>query len=193
MFSDVLKILRDGKGITQTQLAHDLNIKRATISNYENGNREPDIQTLIKIADYFDVSMDTLIDRRRSNFDHLRALSREYNYPIEIEGGRQHKYDPNSIEKLLLATGALGPYIHKALNYMFLISLNFRDTYMTNLDWLSFIHQIELYILNYYGHLKRLRENPNLSDEEKVDRIDQMETEAERICGRLKYIAKYEN
>lgn len=58
-----LKILRKDKGISQLKLALDLNTSQNTISRYETGEREPGINELIKIADYFDVSIDYLVGR----------------------------------------------------------------------------------------------------------------------------------
>ena len=56
-----LKELRKKKGISQLRLATDLNTTQNTISRYETGEREPGIAELIKIADYFHVSVDYLI------------------------------------------------------------------------------------------------------------------------------------
>ena len=61
-----LKKLRTEAGITQTQIADDLGILQNTYSNYENNKYEPDIPTLLKIADYFDISMDYLCNRKYS-------------------------------------------------------------------------------------------------------------------------------
>ena len=58
-----LKELRRSKGISQLKLAMDLNTNQNTISRYETGEREPGILELIKIADYFGVSVDYLIGR----------------------------------------------------------------------------------------------------------------------------------
>lgn len=58
-----LKDLRIKKGISQVRLAMDLNLSQNTISRYENNQREADYETLIKIADYFDVSLDELLER----------------------------------------------------------------------------------------------------------------------------------
>ena len=58
-----LKELRKKKGISQLRLATDLNTTQNTISRYETGEREPGINELIKIADYFHVSVDYLIGR----------------------------------------------------------------------------------------------------------------------------------
>lgn len=58
-----LKELRKKKGISQLRLATELNTTQNTISRYETGEREPGIEELIIIADYFNVSVDYLIGR----------------------------------------------------------------------------------------------------------------------------------
>lgn len=58
-----LKELRKQKGISQLKLAMDLSTNQNTISRYETGEREADYETLIKIADYFNVSIDYLLGR----------------------------------------------------------------------------------------------------------------------------------
>ena len=58
-----LKELRKARKITQIKLAMDLNMNQNTISRYENGTRQADYQTLILLADYFDVSIDYLLER----------------------------------------------------------------------------------------------------------------------------------
>ena len=58
-----LKELRKKKGITQLRLATELNTTQNTISRYETGEHEPGIAELIKLADYFNVSVDYLIGR----------------------------------------------------------------------------------------------------------------------------------
>lgn len=58
-----LKELRKAKGISQLKLALDLNMNQNSISRYESGVREADYTTLIKLADYFNVSIDYLLER----------------------------------------------------------------------------------------------------------------------------------
>ncbi len=58
-----LKELRKKKRISQLKLAMDLGTSQNTISRYETGEREADYKTLIAIADYFDVSIDYLLER----------------------------------------------------------------------------------------------------------------------------------
>ncbi len=60
-----LKLLRKQYNKTQEEIAKDLHLQKQTYQNYELGKREPDIKTLIKLANYFDVSLDFLCDRPR--------------------------------------------------------------------------------------------------------------------------------
>ncbi len=58
-----LKQLRRKRGISQLKLAMDLGMNQNSISRYESGEREADYQTLIQLADYFNVSIDYLLER----------------------------------------------------------------------------------------------------------------------------------
>ncbi|MDR0855954.1 MAG: helix-turn-helix domain-containing protein [Clostridiales bacterium] len=61
-FSNNLRYLRGGKQISAERVAKELRITRSAYSNYEQGIREPDFATLKKIATYFEVSIDYLLD-----------------------------------------------------------------------------------------------------------------------------------
>ena len=56
-----LKEIRKKKGYSQLKVAMDLSISREAISYYETGKRSPDLQMLVILSDYFDVSIDYLI------------------------------------------------------------------------------------------------------------------------------------
>ncbi len=58
-----LKELRKKKNISQLKLALDLNMNQNTISRYENLDRQADYKTLIRFADYFNVTLDYLLGR----------------------------------------------------------------------------------------------------------------------------------
>lgn len=60
-FSIRLKKLRMNQGYTQQQLANLLGISKSAISMYESGGREPELSTIQKIADIFEVDIGTLI------------------------------------------------------------------------------------------------------------------------------------
>ncbi len=61
--SEILKSLRTEKGYSQAQLAQKLKAAQNTISNWENGTREPDLSTIAKLAEIFDVSTDYLLGK----------------------------------------------------------------------------------------------------------------------------------
>ena len=56
-----LKLIRKKKKLSQLKVAMDLSISREALSYYENGKRSPDINMLLLLSDYFDVSIDYLI------------------------------------------------------------------------------------------------------------------------------------
>ena len=71
-----LKRLRELSGTTQRQLAEAIGVSQQSVNKYENHNIEPDIETLIRIADYFNTSFYCVIGLgygliRGSNFDTL--------------------------------------------------------------------------------------------------------------------------
>ncbi len=72
-FGELLAKLRKENGILQKELATYLNVTVATISNYEKGVHSPDYETLVKLADFFDVSTDYLLQRTnyRASIDTL--------------------------------------------------------------------------------------------------------------------------
>lgn len=64
-FKDMLKRLREERGLSQDELARLTQLSKSTISMYENGNREPKFETLEVIADFFNVDMNTLLDKKQ--------------------------------------------------------------------------------------------------------------------------------
>ena len=56
-----LRRIRKAKGSTQLKVAMDLSISREAVSYYESGKRNPDLEMLIKLSEYFNVSIDYLI------------------------------------------------------------------------------------------------------------------------------------
>lgn len=56
-----LKAIRKKRNLSQLKVAMDLSISREALSYYENGKRSPDLQMLLLLSDYFQVSIDYLI------------------------------------------------------------------------------------------------------------------------------------
>jgi transcriptional regulator with XRE-family HTH domain len=57
-----LRMIRKKRGFNQQKVAMDLNISREVISYYENGKRNPDIEMLRTLSNYFNVSIDFLVN-----------------------------------------------------------------------------------------------------------------------------------
>jgi len=57
-----IKFYRKQLGLTQGQLAEMLNGKKSLVSNYENGYSTPDIYTLCKLSQIFDITLDELVE-----------------------------------------------------------------------------------------------------------------------------------
>lgn len=81
-FASNLSFLRKKKGLTQAEVATALGLKRNTFSNYETTHSEPDLNTLEKIASFFDISMDELI-----------SLDLSKGGLVELKGGNDEKND----------------------------------------------------------------------------------------------------
>ncbi|MDI4570464.1 helix-turn-helix domain-containing protein [Bacillus altitudinis] len=75
MFKDRLIQLRKNKKLTQEQMAEKIGIHRGTYANYERGHRQPDYDTLLKIADFFEVTVDYLLRGE----EHYKELASEIN------------------------------------------------------------------------------------------------------------------
>lgn len=62
-FDKILKLLRSEKKMSQQELANALGISKSSINMYERGDRQPNLNVLEKIADYFNVDIDYLLGR----------------------------------------------------------------------------------------------------------------------------------
>lgn len=65
-FGQILKQLRNTKGLTQNELAKILDVSKSNISKYEAGSVEPNMSVLIRISEYFEVSVDCLLGKNES-------------------------------------------------------------------------------------------------------------------------------
>lgn len=97
--------LRRNKKITQEVIAKHLSIPRSTYSNYESGKREPDYETLIKLADFFGVTTDYLLGRKLINdfidFNDDSILDKKFMYKDREIVGRQKDKTVSIIREVL--------------------------------------------------------------------------------------------
>lgn len=61
--ADNIRLFRKANNLTQEELSKQLGGSKNLVSNYENGISTPDIYTLVKLADIFDITLDELVGR----------------------------------------------------------------------------------------------------------------------------------
>ena len=83
-FAERLQELREDKGISRKDLAASLNITVSALGMYEQGRREPNMEMLIRLADYFNVSLDFLVGRS-FNEDETRKIIDALHLKNEID------------------------------------------------------------------------------------------------------------
>jgi len=99
-FKNRLKTLRTEKNLTQSTLAKELNYSRSTIAQYESGIREPSLNFLIDISNFFNVSSDYLLGRtniRLSFQDYLSKYTESILLFINPQNGKIVDYSPGAL------------------------------------------------------------------------------------------------
>jgi transcriptional regulator with XRE-family HTH domain len=87
-FSVIIKQLRIKHNVKQTDIANHLGVLPRTIRFYESGQRRPDFDGLIALADFFNVSLDYLVGR---SDEETFAISPEYKIKLSAEASRDNK------------------------------------------------------------------------------------------------------
>lgn len=126
-----LKELREQLGLQQKQVACELKISQRTYSNYELGKTEPDITTLVRLANYFNVSMDYLccrdipvkkygnISTKIENLRKGKNLSQEQTAKIaEMSQSNYSKFERGILDISLPAALKLANYFGVTLDYL---------------------------------------------------------------------------
>lgn len=67
VFGEVLRELRNNMGLTQAELASELNLSRAAVAGYENSGKEPTFEVLIRVAKYFGVTTDYILGLKQQS------------------------------------------------------------------------------------------------------------------------------
>jgi len=96
-----LKVLRKSKGWTQDEMLSVCGITRSTWSNYETGQTEPDLETIVKISGIFGVSIDDLILKDLSNVLEDPKNRKKF---TEVEGPENVLNDPENIQTWTILT-----------------------------------------------------------------------------------------
>ena len=77
MFAERLKELRSARSLMQKDISRIFNVSMGAVGNWESGKRIPDVETLVRIADYFGVSVDYLIGHDLPDTSSRPAISAE--------------------------------------------------------------------------------------------------------------------
>jgi transcriptional regulator with XRE-family HTH domain len=83
-FAHNLALLRKHRGISQQELSRELDIPRSTISGYEQSYAEPDISTLIRFSDFFQLDLSNMLKEQLNAKNILQFLSKENSSRIII-------------------------------------------------------------------------------------------------------------
>lgn len=105
-----LKTLRESRHLSQQALGNVIGITQQAIHKYENHIAEPDIQTLIALADYFETSVDYLIGNAESPLKYEARTLLELNSTEEIHI-REYRQLPPSVR--LIIDAYMKEYIDK--------------------------------------------------------------------------------
>lgn len=89
-----LKRLRELSGTTQRQLAEAIGVSQQSVNKYENHNIEPDIETLIRIADYFNTSVDCVIGHGKASINSADPDTLELSAAESVLILRYRRLDP---------------------------------------------------------------------------------------------------
>ena len=116
MFGKKLKFLRKKVKITQANLAKKLGISPSTVGMYEQGRREPESKMLVKIAEFFNVSVDYLVDskKRKKYFKNVDEIADEIEFILRNKEYLNNKKSSISDETLNSIVEAVREGIQKA-------------------------------------------------------------------------------
>src|SRR6185369_9539043 len=87
-FAQNIKLLRSRKKASQEEASQALELPRSTYSGYENETAEPSLSTLIKIAGYYNISLDKIVKTDLSKIADLQLKEIEGGYDIDLTGNK---------------------------------------------------------------------------------------------------------
>lgn len=114
--SERIKEERLKKSINQPELAKILNVSKQTVSNWENGKRTPDADMIIRISDYFNVSIDYLLCKTDNPDAKVYSSNLDGNdIEIEINKNYPHNLTPEEVENLINQLKEVGFDVNKLI------------------------------------------------------------------------------
>lgn len=176
-FAERLTALRENKGKKRQDVADDIQISRASLEYYEKGKRKPDIEVLLKLADYYNVTCDYLLKGVKTenvSINEVTGLSDkaieelENNKKYNIEGLSNFETGNFEILNKFIETGA----IFKVCEYV--------DSFYSAVK----------YQQEVYKDILNMLENDGFPDTEEYCRIDAAEERIDVCLFRLQEINK---
>lgn len=191
IFGSRLRDLRNKKDLSQQELSSDLGISKAALSYYENGQRVPDIDILLKIADYFNVSADYLLGRSEvMNIDPDKQLNVACNYTGLTEKAVEtlHSISKNDENIMQSVTFLLEQYSDKLVDKGECVH-KFRTFFFYQID--SVLSEISRYLrVTPSEEMDKMyiSENGKLTSEISIDPLDPVlsqEIDPQKVINRI--------
>ena len=144
-----VKSARINANLTQEQVADFLNVSRQTISNWENGKTYPDIVSVVKMSDLYNISLDHLLKEERPVSDYLNYLEESTNTVRSR----------NKLSAIILIVVYLGIWTLSLLSFWMFDSGSDALGYSIMYLWIlmpvtTFIVSLIIGINNYWGYKK---------------------------------------
>lgn len=127
MFSANLRRLREFSNMDKAQLARKLDISAVAVGQFESGKREPSLQTLKKISEFFGVTIDALLADENTNAAKIKELIKKFKYTIK-EFALDIREPVSEIEKIVIHNVEPAPHIIESICCKY----GFDNQYFTN-------------------------------------------------------------
>ena len=116
MIGEKLRNLRKNSGITQADLAKQIGLSPSAIGMYEQGRREPDSETLVKLAKKFKVSVDYLVGVEQTRkFEKIDELAKKIEKILRRKRKKSSKIEEFDDKTIEMIVNAVKEGIHQAL------------------------------------------------------------------------------
>lgn len=111
-----LKALRNEKGLTQEQLAEQVNVSRRSVSRWETGSNLPDLDVLMELADYYGVELRELLDGERKS-EQMDQVLKETTLKVAEYSNEEKKRITKTV-LVYLTIGIVALIVSTALDFM---------------------------------------------------------------------------
>lgn len=140
MLGEKLKNGRNHKGYSQDEVAEKLQITRQAISKWENDKTVPDIDTLVKLSDLYEISLDQLMREEPETDKHPEAIREEKTQPEKAEANSNRNEQLESVFIfVVLVVSCMIPVLGSVVSVGILIHLKRKKTYPRSLNAIAIL------------------------------------------------------